>query len=71
MVIENVIISDDRRSIVVLTNFGFFDFSTASTVINFPAGSLMTSSGQLYQTTTASFSLNSPIFMEALYRFYG
>ena len=63
MVIEDVIISNDRKSIIVVTNFGYFDFSTASAVINFPAGTLITSDGQLYQTTTATFPLNSPIFM--------
>jgi len=71
MVILDVIISGDRKTIVVITNFGHFDFSTAKAVINFPAGTLITSDGRLYQSSTASFPLNDPIFMESLYKYFG
>ena len=35
--------------------------------IDFPAGSLQSSDGLMYQSTTASFALSSPIFMKSYY----
>lgn len=35
--------------------------------MNFPANSLVSSDGLLYQSTTASFSLSSPIYMQSYY----
>ena len=39
----------------------------AAVVIDFPAGSLVSSDGLNYQSTTARFDLSSPIFMESIY----
>lgn len=65
--VYNVEISSDRTVIYVTTNYQEFDFSTANVVIDFPAGSLVSGDGLLYQSTTASFPLSSPIFMKSYY----
>lgn len=36
-------------------------------VVNFPAGSLVSANGQLYQSTTATFALSDPIFLSSYY----
>lgn len=65
--IKDVSISSDRTVIYIKTNYQSFDLSTANVVINFPANSLVSSDGLLYQSTTGSFPLSSPIYMQSYY----
>ena len=63
-------LSADRTVIYITTNYQSADFSVASVVIDFPANSLVSADGLLYQSTTASYALSDPIFQQSLYEIF-
>ena len=68
--VKSLRISDDRTVIYIVTNYASADFSVANVVVDFPASSLVSSDGLLYQSTTASFPLSNPIFQQSLFKVF-
>jgi len=67
LTVQSLTISDDRTVIYVNTNYASADFSVANVVIDFPANSLVSSDGLLFQSTTASFPLSDPTFQQSVF----
>ena len=67
LTVYDLTLSPDRTVIYITTNYMTADFSVASVVVDFPANSLVSADGLLYQSTTASFPLSDPIFQQSFY----
>lgn len=70
LTVYNLWMSADRTVIYIETNYVSADFSVASVVVDFPANSLVSADGLLYQSTTASYALSDPIFQQSLYEVF-
>jgi len=67
LTILSVSISSDRKSITIVTSYLPADILTSYVTVSFAGGILVSQAGQIYQTSTATFSLASPSFFQSYY----
>jgi hypothetical protein len=70
LTVKGLTISADRTVIYITTNAQTADFSVATIVVDFPANSLISSDGLLFQSTTGAYTLADPIFQQSLYKYF-
>ena len=68
LLVKSLTISDDRSVIFITTNYIPADFSVAEVVVDFPANSLVSVDGLMYQSTTGAFDLSDPTFQQSVFK---
>ena len=68
--VQSVSISGNRDFLTILTNYQAVNIQTSSILVNFQAGTLISSSGSSYSQLSGTVSFNTPAFLNSYYEFF-
>lgn len=68
--VQSVSISGNRDFLTILTNYQAVNIQTSSILVNFQAGTLISSSGSSYSQLSGTVLLNNPTFLNSYYDFF-